>query len=77
MIEARDFAAALIDADRRFTVFEFALHHLLSDHLRRDAVKAVAVKYYKFDGLVAELDSQLADGNEQTDANVNLRTGWK
>lgn len=40
-------------------------------------LRLTAEGWLRMDGLVAELDSQLADGNERTEANVNLRTGWK
>ena len=39
----------LIEADRRYTVFEFALLHILRDHLSTTAAAEPVVKYYKFE----------------------------
>jgi len=51
----RDTVRAVIGADRQFTVFEFALEHLLDDHLRDDAGQAVAVKYFSFAAVADDL----------------------
>lgn len=50
-----DSVRAVIAADRQFTVFEFALEHLLDDHLRDDAGQAVAVKFFSFAVVRADL----------------------
>ncbi len=45
----------LIEVDRRYTIFEFALLHILQDHLGAGAEAELPVKYFKFDQVGAEL----------------------
>ncbi|MEX2481988.1 MAG: M48 family metallopeptidase [Gammaproteobacteria bacterium] len=51
----QDTVRALIAADGRFTVFEFALEHLLRDHLRDTAGEAVPVTVFRFADVAADV----------------------
>ncbi len=73
---------ALIEADQRFSVFEFALRHLLVDHLDGGAARARAVKYYKFAELNAELRVLLsalahAGSTSATTAGAAFAAAWR
>ncbi len=45
----------LIEIDRRYTIFEYALLHILRDHLSAVAERAPTVKYFKFEQISTEL----------------------
>ena len=46
---------ALIQSDKRFTLFEFVLLTILTQHLRDDADKADVVKFHKSDQVINEI----------------------
>jgi Zn-dependent protease with chaperone function/uncharacterized tellurite resistance protein B-like protein len=45
----------VIAADRRFSVFEFALVHIIANHLQSDAARKPKIRYFKFSDLSTEL----------------------
>ena len=57
---------ALIKADKRFTIYEFALLTILQEHLGENASKEVPVKYFKFKDVEDEIELLLS---------VMVRTG--
>jgi Zn-dependent protease with chaperone function len=46
---------ALIQSDKRFTLFEFVLLTILTEHLRDDADKADVIKFHKSDQVINEI----------------------
>jgi Zn-dependent protease with chaperone function len=46
---------ALIQSDKRFTLFEFVLLMILTEHLRDDADKADVIKFHKSDQVINEI----------------------
>jgi hypothetical protein len=53
-------------ADKRFTIYEFALLTILQEHLGEDISKEVPIKYYKFKDVEDEIELLLS---------VTVRTG--
>ena len=50
----------VIAADRRFSIFEFALVQLIANHLQSDAARKPKIRYFKFSDLSTELGSLLS-----------------
>lgn len=63
---------ALVALDRRCTLFEFALLHVLADHLREDAGQAIAPRYFRYaevsDALVLVYSVLARSGASREDA---------
>ena len=59
-VRVRDTVAAVIAADKRVSVLEFALQWILDDHLAKHAARAVAVRHFKFSAVADALRTVLA-----------------
>lgn len=75
-----DTLQALVQSDRRTTIFEFALLVILREHLADDADQAREARYFKFDPVLPELRLLLsvlarAGGGDDADVNATFRHG--
>jgi hypothetical protein len=69
---------SLIKADKRYTVFEFALFTILNEHLNEDASKDVKEKYFKYTDIIEEINlliSILARVSTRNDNDATLVHG--
>lgn len=71
---------ALVLADRRTTLFEFAMLAILREHLAEDAGKAFPARYFKFDAVLTEIRLLLsvlarAGGGDQVAVERTFRLG--
>lgn len=80
--EFLDRVDALIAADDRFTLFEFALRHILIDHLEPDAPRSIRVRYLSFTEVARPLRMLLsvlahAGSTSESAADAAYRAAWK
>lgn len=72
----------LIKLDQRVTIFEFALGHIVKDHLRVDAAAPVSVQYFQFSDVARELRALLsvlahAGHNDERGAGAAFAAAWR